>query len=114
MKIMSNQKKLTEAIIKEDFFETSEILEEMYNNAVGEEYVEVLINFMSDNPDIDYGMTGPIVHLKACLQQYSSITGIANSIGLGHTEHSSNTKIIPLPFGENLASHFQHELAANV
>ena len=59
---MNNQKKLTEAILKEDFFETSEILDELYNNETGEEYVEFLINFMSDNPNIDYGMPGPIVH----------------------------------------------------
>ena len=59
---MDNQKKLVEAILKEDFFETSEILDELYNNETGEEYVEFLINFMSDNPDIDYGMPGPIVH----------------------------------------------------
>lgn len=59
---MNNQKKLVEAILKEDFFETSEILDEMYNNETGEEYVEFLINFMSDNPNIDYGMPGPIVH----------------------------------------------------
>ena len=59
---MNDQKKLEEAILKEDFFETSEILDEIYNNGIGEEYVEFLINFMSDNPDIDYGMPGPIVH----------------------------------------------------
>ena len=59
---MNNQKKLVEAIFEEDFFETSEILDEMYNNGIGKEYVEFLINFMSDNPDIDYGMPGPIVH----------------------------------------------------
>ena len=59
---MNDQKKLEEAILKEDFFETSEILDEIYNNGIGEEYVEFLINFMCDNPDIDYGMPGPIVH----------------------------------------------------
>lgn len=59
---MNNQNKLVEVILAEDFFETSEILDEMYNNEIGEEYVEFLINFMSDNPNIDYGMPGPIVH----------------------------------------------------
>lgn len=59
---MNNQKKLVEAILEENFLETSEILDEMYNNETGEECVEFLINFMSDNPNIDYGMPGPIVH----------------------------------------------------
>lgn len=59
---MDNPKKLVEAILEENFLETSEILDEMYNNETGEEYVEFLIDFMSDNPNIDYGMPGPIVH----------------------------------------------------
>ena len=59
---MNNQKKLVEAILEENFLETSEILDEMYDNETGEECVEFLINFMSDNPNIDYGMPGPIVH----------------------------------------------------
>lgn len=59
---MNNQKKLVETIFEEDFYKTSEILDEIYNNEIGEEYVEFLINFISDNPNIDYGMPGPIVH----------------------------------------------------
>lgn len=59
---MNYQEKLVEAICEEDFFETNEILEEICKNEMGEEYVEFLINFMSDNPDIDYGVPGPVVH----------------------------------------------------
>ena len=60
--LMNYQEKLVEAICEEDFFETNEILEEICKNEMGEEYVEFLINFMSDNPDIDYGVPGPVVH----------------------------------------------------
>lgn len=59
---MNYQEKLVEAICEEDFLETNEILEEICKNEMGEEYVEFLINFMSDNPDIDYGVPGPVVH----------------------------------------------------
>lgn len=61
-KIMDNQIELEKAILGEDFIETSELLEKIYNSGSGKKYVEFLINFMSDNPDVDYGMPGPVVH----------------------------------------------------
>ncbi|MEI3321417.1 MAG: hypothetical protein V8R92_00525 [Eubacterium sp.] len=59
---MDKKKKLVEAILDEDFDKTFNILQEIYNNDNGSTYVEFLIIFIMDNPDIDYGMPGPIVH----------------------------------------------------
>lgn len=59
---MSYKEQLKRAIVKEDFYETNDILEEIYNCNEGEEYIQYLINFMRDNPMIDYGMPGPVVH----------------------------------------------------
>jgi hypothetical protein len=59
---MSYQEQLKMAIINEDFYETNEILEGIYNSDEGEGYIQFLIDFMRDNPMIDYGMPGPIVH----------------------------------------------------
>ena len=59
---MEKQKELVKAIINEDYNETYNILCEINENDDGVKYVEYLINFMMENPDIDYGMPGPIVH----------------------------------------------------
>lgn len=58
---MEIKKKLVDAILNEDFDETYNILEAVYNEGK-ENYVENLINFMMDNSDVDYGMPGPVVH----------------------------------------------------
>ena len=52
---------LTENIKKEDFEAIYEIL-----NIIKEEesmlYIEWILHFMEENPKIDYGMPGPLVH----------------------------------------------------
>lgn len=59
---MDKKNELIEAILNEDFNETYNILQDINNAGNGNIYVEFLITFIMENPDIDYGMPGPIVH----------------------------------------------------
>ncbi len=54
--------KLKLAILNEDFLETEEILEIILNTDLAFEYVSPILNIMESNPDLDYGMPGPLVH----------------------------------------------------
>lgn len=53
---------LKNAILREDFYETNSILEKVYEKGDGFNYVEPLINIMESNPNIDFGVPGPVVH----------------------------------------------------
>lgn len=59
---MNNKDMLLEAIINEDFYSTNDLLVELLENGKSKEYIELLINFIRDNPNIDYGMPGPVIH----------------------------------------------------
>lgn len=59
---MYKKNELIEAILNEDFNETYNILQDINNAGNGNNYVEFLITFIMENPDVDYGMPGPIVH----------------------------------------------------
>lgn len=53
---------LKNAIIDEDFYQTNEIIEKIKKENDAFEYVQLILEFMEENPEIDYGMPGPIVH----------------------------------------------------
>lgn len=53
---------LQNAILDEDFFKTNELLTLVSSEENSLEYISLLLHFMEDNPDIDYGMPGPVVH----------------------------------------------------
>lgn len=59
---MKFYKQLIDAICTEDFYKTNEILLSISKEDDSLDYVDNLLLFMEDNPDIDYGMPGPIVH----------------------------------------------------
>lgn len=55
-------KELTDAVETENFQLTDEILSKIKAEDDSIEYVRKLLSYMENNPDIDYGMPGPIVH----------------------------------------------------
>ncbi len=57
-----NLYELKDAIMKEDFYKTNDILEEILKKDNALDYVEPLINIMESNPEIDFGMPGPVIH----------------------------------------------------
>ena len=59
---MKYLEELKEAVKKEDFGQTFLILEKIKNEENPMDYFEDLFMFMENNPNIDYGMPGPIVH----------------------------------------------------
>lgn len=54
--------KLKEAILDEDFYLTNEILEKISREENSFSYVKEILEIMEANPDLDYGMPGPVVH----------------------------------------------------
>ncbi|MCR5609160.1 MAG: hypothetical protein K6G26_08870 [Lachnospiraceae bacterium] len=66
---------LLEAIKEEDFYKTNDILLQIKQQDDSIEYVEELLKFMENNPNIDYGMPGPIVHYmeRDCMKGYDNL-----------------------------------------
>ena len=60
MSVLSDE--LKNAILDEDFYLTNDILERLKAEENGESYIHDLMEFMSENPALDYGMPGPIIH----------------------------------------------------
>jgi len=63
---------LLDAILNEDLYSASDLLDEIYDSGKSAEYIELLIDFIRDNPYIDYGMPGPVIHFieKHPTEQY--------------------------------------------
>jgi hypothetical protein len=59
---MKYLEELIKAISSEDFYETEEVLEKIIRDDESVEYVEAILKYMEENPYIDYGMPGPVVH----------------------------------------------------
>ena len=53
---------LKNAMLKEDFYETNEVLEKIKQESNAFEYLPFIFSVMEENPELDYGMPGPIVH----------------------------------------------------
>ena len=55
-------KKLELAILSENLLETETILKKILDTNSAFEYVNPILNIMENNPYLDYGMPGPLVH----------------------------------------------------
>ena len=53
---------LIEAVSSEDFSDTEYVLAKVIGNDDSIEYAAALLKYMEENPSIDYGMPGPVVH----------------------------------------------------
>lgn len=54
--------KLKEAVLRENLFETEEILNYISENDSAFEYIRPILELMENYPELDYGMPGPLVH----------------------------------------------------
>lgn len=53
---------LKNAILKEDFYKTNEVIEKIKQESNAFEYLPFIFSVMETNPELDYGMPGPVVH----------------------------------------------------
>lgn len=53
---------LKNAMLNEDFYETNEVIEKMKQEDNAFEYLPFIFDIMETNPELDYGMPGPVVH----------------------------------------------------
>lgn len=53
---------LKNAILKEDFYETNDVIEKIEKESNAFEYLPLIFEIMEKYPELDYGMPGPIVH----------------------------------------------------
>lgn len=53
---------LKKAILNENFYETNQIIENIKQENAPFEYLSPIFEIMEENPELDYGMPGPIVH----------------------------------------------------
>jgi len=74
--------------MKEDFYKTNSILEEILKKDNAFDYVEPLINIMESNPEIDFGSPGPVVYFieKFPTEDYEEI--LLNSVKRKPTSHT--------------------------
>lgn len=79
---------LKDAIMKEDFYETNAILEKILENDNALAYVEPLINVIESNPEIDYGMPGPVIHFIENFPTEDYVEILLNSLKRKPTSHT--------------------------
>ena len=53
---------LKNAMLKEDFYQTNEVIEKIKQEGNAFEYLPFIFSVMETNPELDYGMPGPVVH----------------------------------------------------
>lgn len=53
---------LENVMLKEDFYLTNEVIEKIKQESDAFEYLPFIFNIMETNPELDYGMPGPVVH----------------------------------------------------
>lgn len=80
--------KLKTAILKEDFYMTNKILEELCNEKDNLNYIEFLIRVMEENPDIDFGMPGPVVHFIEQFTETEYVDILLSSLKRKPTSHT--------------------------
>lgn len=59
---MKYLEQLKEAILSEDTYDTEEVLKQIEEDDNSFEYVKNILELMEENPYLDYGCPGPIVH----------------------------------------------------
>ena len=87
-KKMKYLEELNEAIKKEDFSMTFLILEKIKNEENPMDYLADLFVFMENNPNIDYGMPGPIVHFMESYYKKGYEDELLKSVKRKPTQHT--------------------------
>ena len=87
-KKMKYLEELKEAVKKEDFGQTFLILEKIKNEENPMDYFEDLFMFMENNPNIDYGMPGPIVHFMESYYKKGYEDELLKSVKRKPTQHT--------------------------
>ena len=85
---MKYLEELNEAIKKEDFSMTFLILEKIKNEENPMDYLADLFVFMENNPNIDYGMPGPIVHFMESYYKKGYEDELLKSVKRKPTQHT--------------------------
>ena len=85
---MKYLEELKEAVKKEDFGQTFLILEKIKNEENPMDYFEDLFMFMENNPNIDYGMPGPIVHFMESYYKKGYEDEVLKSVKRKPTQHT--------------------------
>lgn len=85
---MKYLEELKEAVKKEDFGQTFLILEKIKNEENPMDYFEDLFMFMENNPNIDYGMPGPIVHFMESYYKKGYEDELLKSVKRKPTQHT--------------------------
>ncbi|MBR3833502.1 MAG: hypothetical protein IKJ73_04235 [Lachnospiraceae bacterium] len=79
---------LVKATIDEDFYSSNEIILSIIKEDDSIEYVDNLLHFMEENPDVDYGMPGPLVHYMEKYYNNGYEELLYNSINRNPTVHT--------------------------
>lgn len=79
---------LIEAVKEEDFFKTNEVLSLITQDDDFAGYIRPLLLFMEDNPDVDYGMPGPLVHYMERYYMYGYEELLYESVNRKPTIHT--------------------------
>ncbi|MCM1127526.1 MAG: hypothetical protein NC429_13775 [Lachnospiraceae bacterium] len=53
---------LKDAVLNEDFYRTNEVLQKIRDEENAFDYVKIILEFIEENPDTDFGFPGPAVH----------------------------------------------------
>ena len=85
---MKYLEELKEAVKKEDLGQTFLILEKIKNEENPMDYFEDLFMFMENNPNIDYGMPGPIVHFMESYYKKGYEDELLKSVKRKPTQHT--------------------------
>lgn len=79
---------LIKCIKEEDYYRTEEMLNLVQLRCDAFKYVDRLLRFMEDNPEIDYGMPGPIVHYMEKYYLLGYENSLYDSIARKPTSHT--------------------------
>lgn len=70
---MKYLEELKQALENEDFYKTDQILDKIKAEEDAKSYIEPLLHFMEENPDIDYGAPGAVVHFMESIDGYENL-----------------------------------------
>lgn len=79
---------LKTAVLSEDLFETEEIIENIKCENDAFDYIEHILNIMEENPYLDYGMPGPLVHFMETFSEKGYEEILIKSIRRSPTMHT--------------------------
>lgn len=79
---------LKSAIVAEDFYATSQVIEKIKQTYNAFDYLTAIFNIMENNPELDYGMPGPVVHFMESYYRKGYEELLLNSIRRFPTVHT--------------------------